>query len=284
MATFGIMRFLNRLFRFYLNSSIHVALAVCSLVLITIIEFDLIRDWNLIGTIFFATISGYNFIKYFGLAKFHHRSLAGWLKAIQVFSFFCFVALLYFFSFLSFETMIYLGATSLITFFYAIPMLPKDMLLNKDSSLRNISGLKIYVIAIVWAMVTVIVPIKNEGLAINHDAVLSFIQRFLFVIVVMLPFEIRDMKYDSIKLSTIPQQIGVKRTKLIGFSLILLFYGLQFFKDMLQIELLVIYALVTILVILSVLMSNEKRSVFFSSFWVEAIPIIWLAMNLIILG
>lgn len=276
------MRFLNRLFRFYINSSMHVALAVCSLVLISILEFDLTYDWNLIGTIFFATISGYNFIKYFGLAKFHHRSLAGWLKAIQIFSFFCFLALIYFFSFLSLETMIYLGITSLITFFYAIPMLPKDMLLNKDSSLRNISGLKIYVIAIVWAIVVVIIPIKNEGLEINNDVLISVAQRFLYVIVVMLPFEIRDMKYDSIKLSTIPQQIGVKRTKLIGFALILLFYGLQFLKDTLQMEHLVIYMLVTILVILSLRMSNEKRSVFFSSFWVEAIPMIWLAIYLII--
>ena len=34
-------------------------------------------------------------------------------------------------------------------------------------------------------------------------------QRFLFVVVAILPFEIRDIQYDSLKLSTIPQQIGV---------------------------------------------------------------------------
>ena len=46
----------------------------------------------------------------------------------------------------------------------------------------------------------------------------------------MLPFEIRDMQYDSLKLSTIPQRIGVMKTKIIGVFM-LLFFLLEFFKD-----------------------------------------------------
>ena len=59
------MQFLKRLFDFYLNSSIHVALAVCSLTWITLVDFNSGVDLNIIYFIFLATISGYNFVKYF---------------------------------------------------------------------------------------------------------------------------------------------------------------------------------------------------------------------------
>ena len=57
------MQSLKRLFDFYINSSIHVALAVSSLVYITILEFHLKLDIEIILFVFFATITGYNFVK-----------------------------------------------------------------------------------------------------------------------------------------------------------------------------------------------------------------------------
>ena len=85
------MKVLRRLFDFYINSSIHVALAVTSLVMVTLYEFELPLDFALVGFLFFGTITGYNFVKYAGVAGLHHRSLAKSLQAIQVFSFLCFV-------------------------------------------------------------------------------------------------------------------------------------------------------------------------------------------------
>ena len=90
------MKLLKQLFNFYINSSIHVALSVFSLVWITLIEFNVSYDAEVLYFVFFASITGYNFVKYFGLAKFHHRSLAIWLKAIQVFSFFSFILMGYY--------------------------------------------------------------------------------------------------------------------------------------------------------------------------------------------
>ena len=87
------MQVLKRLFDFYINSSIHVALAVCGLVWVTLLNFNVGADLDFLYFIFFATVTGYNFVKYFGLAKFHHRSLASWLKYIQIFSFLCFLGL-----------------------------------------------------------------------------------------------------------------------------------------------------------------------------------------------
>ena len=272
---------LKAIFKFYINSSIHVALAVACLCLITLYDFDLPVDWNLIFFCFFATISGYNFIRYFGLAKFHHRSLAVWLKQIQIFSFLCFIPLAYFTLQLERLTIYYLIGLGLITFFYAIPFLPKSLFIDGSKNLRAISGLKIYVIAFVWCIVTVIIPLINEGHGINNDAILTTVQRFLYVLIVMLPFEIRDMQYDSLKLSTIPQQIGVKQTKIIGAILLVAFFLIEFFMDDTGVAKIVILGTISVIVLWFLLISKVQQPEYYNSFFVEGIPVVWFLLKLL---
>ena len=276
------MNGIKHIFNFYLNSSIHVALSVFSLSWISLLEFGLPYDENVLYFIFYSTITSYNFIKYFGLAKFHHRRLANWLKVIQIFSLICFVLMCYYGSRLELKTVLYLGGLGVVTFLYAIPFLPKKIFVDKQHNLRSISGLKIYVIAIVWACVTVFIPLINAGYnIIDTDVILSAIQRFLLVMVLMLPFEIRDMQYDSIKLSTIPQQIGERRTKIIGVLLLIVFTFLEFFKDELSSIRISILLVITCITLLMLVFSKKNQSEFYSSFWVESIPIIWLLLLLI---
>ena len=118
------MRILKHVLDFYINSSIHVALSVYALTWLTLLEFGISYDEHVLYFNFFGTITGYNFVKYFGLAKFHHRSLANWLKVIQLFSLVCFVALCYYAFQLEPKTWLYIVILGAITFFYAIPFLP----------------------------------------------------------------------------------------------------------------------------------------------------------------
>ena len=272
------MQVLKRLFDFYINSSIHVALAVCGLVWVTLLNFNVGADLDFVYFIFFATITGYNFVNYFGLAKFHHRSLASWLKAIQIFSFLCFVGLVYYTLKLKTETIFYFLGLGLITFLYAVPFLPKKIFVEAGN-LRAISGLKIYVIAFVWACVTVIIPLLNENYSLDNDTLVESIQRFLYVIIAMLPFEIRDMKYDSLKLATIPQKIGVAKTKIIGVLLIVLVFFLEFFKDEFYMNKTIILAIVCLLLLLFLLFSTKNQKQYYSAFWVEGIPILWALLT-----
>ncbi len=129
----------------------HVSLVVFSMSWITLLEFDIAFDTPLLCFIFFASITGYNFVKYFGIAKFHHRSLASWLRVIQVFSFACFLLLCYFALKLPFQTLLYVAAFGIVTFLYAIPFLPKHLFIDEHKNLRSIGGLKVYVIALVWS-------------------------------------------------------------------------------------------------------------------------------------
>jgi len=275
------MRLFNQFLDFYISSSIHVALSVLALSFITLNVFDFPFNKDLLLFVFFATITGYNFVKYYGIAKWHHRRLTRWLKVIQIFSFLCFLAMCYFMFQLPVKTLIIISVCGATTFLYAIPFLPKKMYLDSNKNLRNISGLKVYVIAIVWAGVTVLLPLINNNHDLNDDVWITFIQRFLFVIALMLPFEIRDLQFDDLKLSTIPQKIGVKQTKISGMILLLVFFFLEFFKDEIrpyQIQLTLIISFITMLFIA---FSRKNQDKYYSAFWVEGIPIIWMLLVLL---
>lgn len=276
------MMLLKQLFNFYIHSSIHVALSAFSLAWITLIEFNVPYDTNVLYFIFFSSITGYNFVKYFGIAKFHHRSLATWLKPIQVFSFICFLIWCYFTFELNAISLICIGGLGLITFFYAIPFLPKQFFIDNRYNLRSISGLKVYLIALVWSGVTVFLPLINNNYFVTTDVVITGIQRFLFIIVLMLPFEIRDLQYDSLKLATIPQKIGVKWTKISGVLLLMCFFFLELFKNNIALNYLIALCVISAITMVFIIVSKKKQSRYYSSFFVEGLPVIWLIMLLLL--
>ncbi|GAB4157970.1 MAG: hypothetical protein Tsb0033_10520 [Winogradskyella sp.] len=276
------MRVLKQIFNFYINSSIHVALAVVAMTWVTFIKFHLDHDFVLLPFVFFATVTGYNFVKYFGVAKFHHRSLATWLKTIQIFSFFAFLGACYYALKLAIDSIIYLSVFGLITFLYAIPLLPMQYFRDSQKNLRQIGGLKIYIIALVWAFTTVFLPLIEKNYPIDSDVVITGAQYFIFVIALMLPFEIRDLIYDSLKLGTIPQRIGVKNTKLIGAVLLLVFFLLEFFKNEIKCNAITSNGIILCITLFFIVLAHKKQSKYYSAFWVESIPVFWLLILLIL--
>ena len=270
------MTFLKKLFDFYLNASIHVAFAVFSFVKITEIYFELESNNAFSFFIFFATITGYNFVKYFGIAKFHHRSLTDDLKIIQIFSLLSFLLMCYFGFQLSIKTLFLLVGFGLLTILYAIPFLS-----GFQKNLRNISYLKIIVVALVWAGVTVVVPIFDAHDIVDYQKVsLLFLQRFLLVCVLILPFDIRDIKYDVISLQTIPRKIGIQNTKKLGFVLLLFALVIEFLISA-QTTSKNIFLGFSLLPMLFLMRAKENQSKYYSSFWVESLPIFWWILLMI---
>ena len=143
------MNLIKLILNFYVNSSIHVAVAVYSLVRITESYFQLPYNENLDYFIFYATITGYNFIKYAGVAKFYHRSLTRSMRLIQVFSLFCFCLLVYYGLKLPTSTLFYFIPFGLLTVVYVVPFLG-----GFQKNLRRVSYLKIFLVAFVWSGVT----------------------------------------------------------------------------------------------------------------------------------
>lgn len=276
------MHILKQILNFYINSSIHVALAVVAMTWVTLVQFEMEYNTTVLAFVFFATITGYNFVKYFGVAKFHHRSLTVWLKAIQIFSFFAFLGMGYFALQLNVNSLICLSVFGFITFLYAIPLLPMRYFRDEKKNLREVSGLKVYVIALVWMFTTVFLPLIDNGFYIDANVVVTAVQRFIFVIVLMLPFEIRDLVFDSVKLATIPQRIGIKNTKIIGVLLLLAFFFLEYFKDEIKSVDIISNGVMLFVTLVFVLFAHKKQSKYYSAFWVEGLPILWLAVLLML--
>lgn len=266
------MNVLKSVFNFYINASIHVAIAVYCFVRITEYYLGIDYNENLNYFIFYGTITGYNFVKYFGIAKFHHRSLTRNLKIIQVFSLLCFIAMILYVWQLSLEIILWMVPFGLLTVLYAIPFLS-----GFQKNLRNVSYLKIIVIALVWAGVTVLLPLIDAKQIPDDITVYQFIQRFLFVCVLILPFDIRDMQFDAISLQTIPQKIGIEKTKKLGYVLLLFTLVFEFLISTNTVTRNA-YLIVFFITLFLLMRSSENQSKYYSSFWVESIPVLWFIL------
>jgi len=262
------VKLLKTIFDFYINASIHVALSVYTLVRITELYFGLTYNEALDYFIFYGTITGYNFVKYAGIAKLHHRSLTKNLRVIQIFSLCCFLLMGFYMFKLSLEIILYFTPLALLTMFYAVPIFS-----GLTKNIRNTASLKIFIIALVWAGVTAFIPvILKKGFDLKIG--LYIIQRLLFVIALTLPFDIRDLRYDKKYLQTIPQLIGVERTKKLGFIILLITLVMEFFITINQSSKL-IYLVVFMVLLFLIQRSTTKQTKYYASFWVEAIPIFW---------
>ncbi|MGS2738682.1 hypothetical protein [Sinomicrobium sp. M5D2P17] len=272
------MSILTKVFNFYIEASIHVALAAYSMTIITLLNFGIPYDKNVCYVVFYGTIVGYNFIKYGSEARRFYIVKTRYVKSIQYFSFICFALCGYYLFRLSPYALLVLGALVVLSFFYAVP------LYASFRNIRNLPGIKIFIVALVWSGVTVLLPVVNNynilttenGLV--RDVGLEWLQRFLFVVVLTIPFEIRDMAVDDLSLGTIPQKIGVRSAKLLGIVLLLLVLVLEMLKQNKLwpdgLALLVIAILVTI----ALINSRIKQNKYYCSFWIEGIPVLWVLL------
>ena len=266
------MRIFKLILDFYINSSIHVGLTCYALVRMTQHMFHIPYEEPVANFAFFGTIVGYNFVKYDALARAKKAQMRKELKLIALFSL-CSLALVgYYFFLLERITQIVAVAFLSITLLYTLPFFP-----NRKNA-RNWAGVKIYIVALCWVGVTIGLPILNAEIAITSDFFLKCIQRFILIFVLVLVFEIIDMSKDDPHLQTVPQQIGAKMTKNLGIALMIIFYFLEFLKSNFDVKQLVVNFILVVLVSLSLIFVNEQRSKYYTSFWVESIPIIWWLM------
>lgn len=271
------MKLLKSVFAFYINSSIHVALAVVAFMTVTVMKNQLIVPAALWFFVFFGSITAYNFVKFANIAGLHHRRLAKSLRTIQIFSLVCFLGFCYSVLLIPISALLVTASFGLLTLFYAIPFF-------ENKSLRTFSGIKIFVVALVWAGVTVIVPFIAAGQDISTIAFLAFTQRFLLVVALILPFEIRDVPYDDFSLNTLPQKFGERNVKILGIVLLLSCLIIEVFKKETSAAYLISLVILCVLIGFVIIISRTNQTQYFASFWVEAIPIVWFVVLWVLYG
>lgn len=260
------------LFDFYLDASIHVALAVLSLIGLTALFFNIPLDTHLSLFVFFGTIASYNFIKYGVEAEKYILVAGSYHRYIQFFSFVAVGLAAYHANYLPLRLWIVLGVLAVLVGLYTLPIMPGVR------GLRNLGLLKLLLIGFVWGGTTVILPFLAVRGELPWDVHIEALQRLILVLVLMLPFEIRDLAYDKPSLRTIPQRFGVKATRSMGAVASLLFFLLTFLKDEVTTPELIGKTLLFLILLLLLWRTKKDQSRYFSSFWVEAVPVFWFLL------
>lgn len=255
------MRFLKQLFDFYIQSSIHVAVAVMCLVYITDFSNKLCHHIVYPSCVFFGTIVGYNFLKYFEIFKSHRFQYQKYLGILTVTIVSCF-GFLFFFLWLKRSVQMLIIVSGLLVLIYPF--------------LRKYGWLKMFLVSFVVTFVSVYIPfhIRNR---IEPDCYLTIIQRFIILVSLLIPFEILDSKTDAASLQTLPQQFGINKTKLFGILLVIPFILLEFLKVTSS---LLVFP-IGIMTVLFIHSSSVDRNKYYTSFWVESVPIFWLILFMI---
>jgi len=265
------MKIFRKTVDFYLDGSIHVGLSCFCLVRISQCHFNISKDFVMAYFAFFGTIVGYNFVKFVALFSEKQTKIQLKLKGILVLSILSFLAVGFYFFQLQKSTQIIAIVFLIFTLLYALPFFP-----NRKNA-RNWAGVKIYIVSLCWVGVTIVLPVLNAAILVSSDFYLQCLQRFILIFVLILIFEIIDLAKDDPHLHTVPQQIGVKPTKILGCVLLLIFCTLEIFiqNSSFPSQSLPIEIVIAIVILLFLAFANKKRSKYYTSFWVESVPILW---------
>lgn len=261
------MNWFKDLFELYLKASLHVSISVWSLYKITFFYLNSPQNYCLDWLVFSSSIVAYNLIKYTPVFIQNKKNISA---SILILTFFSFLSGLFCFFYIDLLTQIFFLFSFIIVLFYSNPTF--FTILN----LRNYKSLKIFIVSLVWTIVTYFSLISQMNLVYDLSYITLAIQRFVFVFVLTIPFDIRDINVDMIELKTIPQILGIRRSKLLG--ILLLIFNTSIFYFISEISSIFILTEVFINLILGFLLiiSDPRKPLNFTRFWVEGVPIIWL--------
>jgi hypothetical protein len=109
---------------------------------------------------------------------------------------------------------------------YAFPFIPAK---PKWKRLREIPGIKIFIVAFVWAIIIALLPAAAADITTEDwltPAVITWtVSMLLMFFALTVPFDIRDLHYDGKRLKTIPAVIGVKRSIVLSLATLALSVG-----------------------------------------------------------
>lgn len=263
------MRLLKSLLNIYVQASLHVAVAVTALSIIGFWAMDKTPEKDLLGFVFFTTVFAYNYIKISGTKNRNDIDSSFSIVWFRIINLIAIGSSLYFLIFLPIDVLsafLLLGVVSLL---YVFPFF-------RSKNLRSFAGIKIFIVGLVWAGVTVLVPMIYGDDQFYWDRWILFAQLFLMVIAWTIPFEIRDLRKDPVQLKTLPQLLGIRKAMNLGLLFVLIVVLMEFFKDELQLWFLLSLLVTAAASAYFLWKSMNKQSPYFASFWVEATPILWL--------
>lgn len=242
---------IRQVVNFLLFSNLFIAFAAAAQVAFTYQILAISPNYLIITLVFLGTLGFYNFSIL--LAKPKNQVNAVFKKAHWVFanqgviialSLVAVLAAIIIALKLNLEAQLLLVILAILSAAYNLPLFKIN---NQKTGLRNIAGMKLLIIAGVWALSTVLLPVVETGItSLNTlELFILIIQRFLFIAAITLPFDIRDSAQDKrYALKTIPVLIGKQKSEqlcqlLLVLSVILFASIYRFFNEILMVNFLI---------------------------------------------
>ncbi|WP_396152330.1 hypothetical protein [Flavobacterium sp.] len=245
---------LKQIFDLYIKSSLHVAFAIFSFVKVVELSLNISSHVFLEVAIFSGTVLGYSVLKYYEFWKstkfsvHKNKSVLGITTVAFLTFVFCFFQLKFSFQIAFFQI------------FFLVLLYP---------FLRKYWFLKIAVVSFCVTYVVSYIPTLETKTVFFYDTILQ-VKLFFLICALLIPFEIYDSQHDAITLQTIPQKFGIKKTKYLGYFFLICFCILSLIFRFERFD-----VVIAIIIGLFIRFSSTKNTKYYTSFWVESIPILW---------
>lgn len=203
-----------KLLYFIVSHSLFIAFCAAALCFQTAVLLKISLTGWFYSLIFFSTICSYNFYWLLSSYSFAPKKIVLHLKSHLSNSivFFLSVAgvIISLFQLPEITTLVTIGAV--LTFLYAIPLLPfKWALLARKAGL-----LKTTLLAFTWSYITVFIPYKYAETGNITALILLFFIRFVFMLMLCIIFDARDARVDKIRgLQSLTTMLSAKMVKMI---------------------------------------------------------------------
>jgi 4-hydroxybenzoate polyprenyltransferase len=269
-----------RLLNIVLSHAIFISLCAVTLCCETYYLLHLPINFAVIGFVFFATLTSYNF--YWILSKLYFSNYVfkniNNSKGHLAFIFIGIIGLLFSF-YLSLINLNILSISVGLTALYSLPLLPFAIC----KKLQQFGFFKTFVLALTWTFVTFLLPLNK---VINFEVIhiIFFVCRFLFMYMLCLMFDLRDVKADKAKgfesIATTVNRNNIGKIFLFILFTYVLFFILFFIvsKEPTHILATVFLALV---LLKTFFYSVQKKSYLFYYFYVDGLMIVSLIAHLI---
>ncbi len=257
--------FIRKIINLYIFLNLHVALSVVALYLLFHDKFN--ADYSFF--LFFSTVFSYGLLRVINIEANRKQYIICYNKYKILFWLVLFISLvmsIYFITKFSFIIWISLFPLVALTVFYQTRF--------TYISFRRNGILKTLIVAFVWASLVIFIPSFIDKIYFTEEILAKFLFIFLYVLLLTLSFDQRDILIDQPDLKTLPQSFpDLKKFIYSVFTLILLILNFIIFND--------IYSKLTglLMILISILLcfnSNEKKSFYYTAFWIEALPVFWL--------
>lgn len=223
-----------KLINFLLYSNIYIAFCAVAMTAQTlyIYDIDIKTSPALLGLVFFSTLVIYALHRLVSLSKVdksleveRFNVIGTYKRHIQIYAGLGILGGGICFFLLNRPTQYALVIPALLSLGYVIPFMG-----NKKLRLRDVHFIKIFLIAIVWSYVTVLLPFLEYEITIGIQELGVLLERILFIFVITLPFDLRDWEIDKKnQVRTIPATIGVNNTLRLA-AVILIIWALLVFQ------------------------------------------------------